>query len=176
VANGADSAHARSSARGWWVALAVIAIVVVDQLTKVWAVGSLADGPLNVIGDNIRFELTRNSGAAFSGFQGYTPILAILAIAITVVIARAVRKATDPWILVGLTLVLGGALGNLCDRIFRSPGFLRGHVVDFVAVGSFPVFNVADSCITIGAIILVVRTLFAEQANAKHAVADQNDE
>ena len=115
----------------------------------------------------MQFDLTRNSGAAFSRFQGYTPILAVVAIAITIVIARAVRKTTDPWILAGLVLVLGGALGNLCDRIVRGPGFLRGHVVDFVAVGSFPVFNVADSCITIGAIVLVVRTLFAEQAHVR---------
>jgi signal peptidase II len=167
VANGADSAPARTSARGWWITLAVIAIVVVDQLTKAWAVAALADGPINVIGSDIRFELTRNSGAAFSGFQGYTPILAVLAIAITVVIARAARKATDAWILVGLTLVLGGALGNLVDRVFRSPAFLRGHVVDFVALGAFPVFNVADSCITIGAVILVVRTMFSEQARER---------
>ncbi len=80
---------------------------------------------------------------------------------IAVFVARAVRHATDRWMLVGLVLVLGGALGNLVDRLVRSPGFLRGHVVDFVAVGSFPVFNFADSCITIGAILLIVRTLFA---------------
>ena len=62
-------------------------------------------------------------------------------------------------LVIGLMLVLGGALGNLMDRIFRAPGFMRGHVVDFVAVGWYPVFNVADSCITIGAILLVVRSL-----------------
>ena len=100
------------------------------------------------------FELTRNSGSAFSRFQGYTPVLAVLAIVIAVFVARAVRQATDRWMLVGLVLVLGGALGNLVDRFVRSPGFLRGHVVDFVAVGWWPVFNVADSCITIGAIVL----------------------
>ena len=60
-------------------------------------------------------------------------------------------------------LVLGGALGNLMDRIFRSPGFMRGHVVDFVAVGWWPVFNLADSCVTIGAILLVVRSLRARR-------------
>jgi len=168
VANGADSkTTSRLRARPIWIAVAVVTIVVVDQLTKAWAVAALSDGPINVIGDNIRFELARNSGAAFSGFQGYTPILAILAIAITVLIARAVRRATDPWIIGGLVLVLGGALGNLCDRIFRSPGFLRGHVVDFVALGSFPVFNVADSCVTIGAIILVVRTLMIDAKRPK---------
>jgi signal peptidase II len=74
---------------------------------------------------------------------------------------RSLRQATDRSTLVGLVLVLGGALGNLSDRLVRSPGFLRGHVVDFVAVGWWPVFNFADSCITIGAILLIVRTLLA---------------
>jgi signal peptidase II len=77
------------------------------------------------------------------------------------IIVRSLRQATDRATLVGLVLVLGGALGNLTDRLMRSPGFLRGHVVDFVAVGWWPVFNVADSCITIGAIVLIVRTLLA---------------
>ena len=58
-------------------------------------------------------------------------------------------------LVVALTLVLGGALGNLADRFFRAPGFLRGHVVDFVSVGWWPVFNVADSCVTIGAVLLI---------------------
>jgi signal peptidase II len=58
-----------------------------------------------------------------------------------------------------LTLVLGGALGNLTDRLVRAPGFLRGHVVDFVSVGWWPVFNVADSCVTIGALLLIVRSV-----------------
>jgi len=166
VANGAGEAHGaeRRRTRTLWVVAAVVAIVAVDQLTKSWAVAALADGPKQIIGDTVKFELARNSGAAFSGFQGYTPILAGLAIVITVFIVRAIRQATDKWMLVGLVLVLGGALGNLVDRLVRSPAFLRGHVVDFVAVGWWPVFNVADSCITIGAIVLVVRTLFAPAA------------
>jgi signal peptidase II len=85
----------------------------------------------------------------------------VLAIVITVFVARSVRHATDTWTQVGLVLVLGGSLGNLTDRLVRSPGFLRGHVVDFIAVGWWPVFNIADSCITIGAIVLIVRTLLA---------------
>jgi signal peptidase II len=142
---------------------AVLAIVAIDQLTKSWAVSALASGPKHIIDDTVKFELTRNSGSAFSGFQGYTPILVTLAIVIAVFIARAVRRATDPWIIAGLVLVLGGALGNLVDRFARSPGVFRGHVVDFVAVRWWPVFNFADSCVTIGAIILVVRTLFAHE-------------
>jgi signal peptidase II len=74
-----------------------------------------------------------------------------------------VRRATDRWVVIGLVLVLGGALGNLTDRLVRSPGFLRGHVVDFIAIGPWPLFNIADSCVTIGAIVLVVRTMFSRE-------------
>jgi signal peptidase II len=165
VGNGADNAVTPGvRARPLWVVAAVVAIVVADQLTKSWAVSALADGPQGLIGDSVKFELARNSGSAFSGFQAYTPVLATLAIVITVFIARAVRQATDRWVMIGLVLVLGGAIGNLVDRIARSPGFLRGHVVDFIAVGWWPVFNVADSCITIGAVLLIVRTLFGHES------------
>ena len=81
------------------------------------------------------------------------------AIVVTVVLARVLGRMTDRVLVVSLTLLLGGALGNLVDRCFRAPGFLRGHVVDFVSVGWWPVFNVADSCVTIGAVLLVVRSL-----------------
>jgi signal peptidase II len=148
---------------GWWVGLSVLTIVVVDQITKVWAVAALSDGPVGIVGDSIEFRLTRNPGGAFSRFQGVTPLLAIGAVIVTIVLVRVLRRTTDRLVVIGLVLVLGGALGNLTDRIFRSPGFLRGHVVDFVSVGWFPVFNVADSCITIGAILLVVHTLFARE-------------
>jgi signal peptidase II len=146
------------------VVAALCAIVAIDQLTKAWAVSALAGGPKHLVGDLVVFDLARNSGSAFSRFQGYTPVLAVLAIVIMVFLARSLRQTTDRWMLVGLVLVLGGALGNLADRLARSPGFLRGHVVDFVAIGWWPVFNFADSCITIGAIILIVRTLFAPSA------------
>jgi signal peptidase II len=162
VANGVAEtrSHSGSRARTVWVLLSLALIVTADQLTKAWAVSALADGPKHVIGDFLVLDLARNSGSAFSRFRGYTPVLAVVAIVISVFVARAVRQATDRWTLVGLVLVLGGALGNLADRLARSPGFLRGHVVDFVGIGPWPLFNVADSCITVGAILLVVRTLF----------------
>jgi signal peptidase II len=138
---------------------AIVAIVAVDQLTKAWAVAALSDGPVHVIGDTVEFELTRNGGGAFSRFQGMTPVLAVGAIVVTVVLARVLRRTTDTILVVALTLVLGGALGNLVDRFARAPGFLRGHVVDFVSVGWWPVFNVADSCVTIGAVLLILRSL-----------------
>jgi signal peptidase II len=160
VANGVAETRG-TRARTLRVVAALVVIVSLDQLTKAWAVSALDHGPKHAIGDFLVFEVARNSGSAFSRFQGYTPVLAVLAIVITVFVARSVRHATDAWTLVGLVLVLGGSLGNLTDRLVRSPGFLRGHVVDFIAVGWWPVFNIADSCITIGAIVLVVRTLLA---------------
>ena len=142
-----------------WVVVGIAAIVIADQITKSWAVAALSDGPIHVIGDTVELALTRNGGSAFSRFQGLTPVLAIGAIIVTIVLARVLRSATDRLLIIALTLVLGGALGNLIDRVFRAPGFLRGHVVDFVAVGWWPVFNVADSCVTIGAILLIICSL-----------------
>jgi signal peptidase II len=95
---------------------------------------------------------------------GMTWLLALIAIGVVVVIIRmAPRLRSTPWA-ISLGLVLGGAIGNLIDRIFRAPGFLQGHVVDFVSVFGpnaeyFPVFNVADSAITIGGISLVITAL-----------------
>jgi signal peptidase II len=140
---------------------AIASIVAVDQLTKAWAVAALSDGPVHVIGDTVEFELTRNGGGAFSRFQGMTPVLAVGAIVVTFVLFRVLRGMTDSVLVVALTLVLGGALGNLVDRFVRAPGILRGHVIDFVSVGWWPVFNVADSCVTIGAVLLIVRSLRA---------------
>ncbi len=145
--------------------IAVVLLVLVDQLTKAWAVHALADGPKYVIAHSIGFELTRNSGAAFSRFRGYTTVLAIGAIAVTVFLVRTMRRVHDAWTVAGLVLVLAGALGNLCDRIFRSAhhGFLAGEVVDFVKLGPWPLFNVADSCLTIGAIVLAVRVMLSSR-------------
>jgi signal peptidase II len=138
----------------------VLVVVALDQLTKTWAVHRLDSGPVAVFGTGIEFELSRNTGSAFSLFQGFTPLLAVLAVVIAVVLVRAVRRTDDRVTLVALSLVLGGATGNLLDRVIRSPGFLHGAVIDFVHIGNFPTFNVADSCITIGAVLLVVRAVF----------------
>jgi len=160
------SAGAERSGLTGWVIAGVLTIVVLDQLTKSWAVRALADGPKSIIGSTVELNLTRNGGSAFSRFQGITPILATGAVIITIVLVRVLRGTTDRVLVIGLMLVLGGALGNLMDRIFRAPGFMRGHVIDFVAVGWWPVFNVADSCITIGGILLVLRSLRAPPTEA----------
>ena len=134
----------------------VVGIVLLDQLTKAWVVASLANGPLSIIGDRVELRLSRNPGGAFSILTGFTPLLAVLAAIVAIVLVRVAQRAKDPVMVVALSLVLGGALGNLTDRLFRAPGFLRGEVVDFVRIGAFPSFNVADSAVTIGAVLLLL--------------------
>jgi signal peptidase II len=149
------------------VAVAVSVIVAADQATKSIAVARWSDVPQQIIGHDVELFVTRNSGSAFSRFQNLTPLLAVGAMVVAVVLARAARKESDRITLYALVLLLGGALGNLADRFFRAPSFLHGSVVDFVKVGSWPVFNVADSCVTIGAVLLIVRGLFPSDTAAE---------
>ena len=139
--------------------IVVVVVVVVDQLTKIWAVSSLDHGPVSIVGDTIELRLGYNTGAAFSLFGDYGIVLALVAAALVVVLIRMVRRTDDIWMIGALALVLGGALGNLADRVFRAPGFLRGAVVDFVHVDPIPTFNVADAALTVGAVTLVVAGL-----------------
>jgi signal peptidase II len=138
--------------------LAVAAgVVVVDQLTKIWAVSGLSDGPVRLIGSLLQLRLTRNPGGAFSLLTNLTPVLAVLAVVMVGFIVRTTRRTADVVMAYSLALVLGGAVGNLIDRLVRSPGFLRGEVVDFIKVPHWPTFNVADSAITIGVILIAAR-------------------
>jgi signal peptidase II len=155
----------------WLAPSIVLGVVVLDQLVKVWVVASLSDGPLSIIGNDVELRLTRNSGGAFSLFTNATVVLALLAIVLSIVLVRAVQRARDRLTVVALSMVLGGALGNLTDRLTRSPGFLRGEVVDYVRVGSFPSFNVADSAITIGAILLIIAA-FNDAAHARDSTSE----
>ncbi|MGY1947940.1 signal peptidase II [Nocardia asiatica] len=148
--------------------LLVLAAVVLglDLLTKTIAVARLTPGdPVPIIGDFARLSLVRNPGAAFSMATGMTWLLTLVAAAVVVGVVRIGRTLRSLGWAIGLGLVLGGALGNLMDRLFRAPGPLQGHVVDFVAVGWWPVFNVADSAIVCGAILLVVLTVLGFEPN-----------
>lgn len=152
-----------ASARGRAAVLFVVAAVVLalDILSKVLVVAEMTPGrPVPVINGTVRFAVIRNSGAAFSMATGMTWVLTIVALLVVAAIIRYGRKLTSAWWAIGLGLVLGGALGNLVDRIFRAPGPFEGHVVDFIAVGSFPVFNLADAGITVGAVLLAGLALF----------------
>ncbi|MCU1700545.1 MAG: lipoprotein signal peptidase [Mycobacterium sp.] len=152
----------RSSRRRLRLLLSVAAVVLaLDVVTKVLAVRLLTPGqPVPIIGDTVTWTLVRNSGAAFSMATGYTWVLTLVATGVVIGIAWMGRRLVSPWWALGLGMILGGALGNLVDRFFRSPGPLRGHVVDFFSVGWWPVFNVADPAVVGGAILLVGLSLF----------------
>ncbi|MFL0291186.1 signal peptidase II [Mycobacterium sp. SMC-18] len=142
--------------------LMVAALVLgLDVLTKVLAVKLLVPGqPVEIIGDTITWTLVRNSGAAFSMATGYTWVLTLIATGVVLGIIWMGRRLVSVWWALGLGMILGGAVGNLMDRFFRSPGPLRGHVVDFLSVGWWPVFNVADSAVVCGAVLLVGLSMF----------------
>lgn len=126
------------------------AVVAVDQLTKLLIVASLSEGSsVDVVGDVLRISHIRNTGAAFGVLRGLGGVLALVALVGVVVFAAILLRHPPAWAGVGAALVCGGALGNLSDRIFR------GSVVDFVDFRFWPAFNVADSAITIGAVVLV---------------------
>ncbi|MDO4911130.1 MAG: signal peptidase II [Corynebacterium sp.] len=138
----------------------IIIVAIVDQLTKIAILGSMAPGEIRpLIGDWFRFYLVFNSGAAFSMGAGFTWVFTLIQLAFVIVIAIYSPRITDTWSAVALALVAGGAAGNLIDRLFRAPGFFIGHVVDFISVGSFAIFNIADSCITIGVCLLIINLL-----------------
>ncbi|MFD5714273.1 signal peptidase II [Streptomyces pharetrae] len=130
---------------------------VLDLVSKMIVVEKLEhQEPIEVIGDWLRFEAIRNAGAAFGFGEAFTVIFTVIAAAVIVVIARLARKLYSlPWA-IALGLLLGGALGNLTDRIFRSPGVFQGAVVDFIAPKHFAVFNLADSAIVCGGILIVL--------------------
>ncbi|MEU4651183.1 signal peptidase II [Nocardia fluminea] len=154
---------AKPAGRRRLTTLLIIAVVLfgLDLLTKCLAVAFIDPGEsVPIIGDFARFTLVRNPGAAFSMATGMTWLLTLIAAAVVIGVIRIGRTLRSLWWAIGLGMVLGGALGNLVDRLFRYPGPLQGHVVDFVAVGWWPVFNVADSAIVCGAILLVALTVF----------------
>ncbi|MFB7500927.1 signal peptidase II [Streptomyces sp. NPDC056161] len=137
-------------------AVAVFAYVL-DLVSKMIVVAKLEHHPpIEVIGDWLEFNAIRNAGAAFGIGQAFTIIFTAIAAAVVVVIVRLARKLYSlPWA-IALGLLLGGAFGNLTDRIFRSPGVFKGEVVDFIAPKGFAVFNLADSAIVCGGILIVL--------------------
>lgn len=155
-----DASPARRNRRltGWLAAIAVV-VATADQLTKYWAEQSLTDrDPISVIGDLIELRLIYNSGAAFSIASGMTWLLTLVVAVVVVVIIRAAAKIGSRGWAVALGLMLGGAIGNLIDRLFREPGFPQGHVVDFIDYFGWFVGNVADIAVVVGAVLIGLLT------------------
>jgi signal peptidase II len=148
-------------------------IVLLDQVTKSWAVSALANGRVIHVVGSLQFSLGFNSGFAFSQGQGIGPLVGVFALIAVLFLLRAVRKATTQLSALGLCAIVAGAIGNIADRFFRGEGWLHGRVVDFIDLQWWPVFNVADSSITVGACALIAAMLM-ESRNGK--VVDKTDE
>jgi signal peptidase II len=135
------------------------AVLALDLVTKVLVVATVEPGEdIRLLGGLVYLTSLRNLGAAFSFAEGATILFSLIAVGVAVVIVRTARRLFSTGWATALGLVLGGAVGNLVDRIFRDPGFLRGGVVDFISVFApdgrvWPVFNVADSAIVCGGIL-----------------------
>ncbi|OEV09563.1 MULTISPECIES: signal peptidase II [Streptomyces] len=154
---GDEKAAPRGSRRvGVLISVAALAYVL-DLVTKLLAVAKLEHhAPIQVVGTVLQLDVVRNRGAAFGIGEALTLVLTAIAAVVIVVIARIARRLHSvPWA-IALGLLLGGAFGNLTDRVFRSPGVFQGAVVDFIAPTHFAVFNLADSAIVCGGILIVI--------------------
>jgi signal peptidase II len=145
-----------------WRSLYLTAWVVwlIDLGTKVWAVEVLSSrANVQIIGSFLQLTFVQNSGAAFGIGAGSTIIFTFFALAVLIVITRyALQITSKGWALV-CGLVLGGILGNLTDRIFREPSFLQGHVIDWIQIPNWPVFNIADTAIVFAAVVAIILTI-----------------
>ncbi|WP_432541205.1 signal peptidase II [Kineococcus sp. SYSU DK002] len=146
--------------RALWTVVVWAVVYALDQITKVLAVANLEPATAEpFLGDFLQFYLIRNPGAAFSFATGATWVFTVLAAAVVVVVVRMSRRLRSlPWAL-AFGFLLAGATGNLTDRLLREPGFARGHVVDFLMLPNWPIFNVADSSICVAAVFIAVLAL-----------------
>jgi signal peptidase II len=144
---------------------AIIAAIVLamDQLTKRWAVTELTGSAPHHVIWTLQWNLTRNSGMAFSQAQGIGPFIGIAALLVVLWLAWTSRVLTSRITAVAAGLIAGGALGNLADRVFRGDRFLHGAVIDFIDFQWFPIFNVADMAIDIGGAVFVLWTIFGHR-------------
>jgi signal peptidase II len=159
--------------------LIALIVVVLDQLTKWWAVTHLDDRDVDLVG-SLRLHLAQNTGMAFSKGTGLGPIIGVVALLVVVGLLVSIGRESSPLYTPAVGLIVGGAVGNLLDRMFRAPGWFRGGVVDFIDLQWWPIFNVADIGVTVGGVLLLLSTLKppARQSSpppvsAEHVVDDQ---
>ena len=145
------------------VVAVMLAIGAVDQGVKQLMLNWLEPGVAQpVIGDWFRFYLLFNSGAAFSMGENLTWVFTAIQLAFVLGALWFGPRMSSKWEALGVAMIAGGALGNLIDRLFRDPGFWYGHVVDYISVGNFAVFNLADAAITVGVVVFFVAALSSE--------------
>ncbi|WP_328462948.1 signal peptidase II [Streptomyces sp. NBC_00448] len=169
-----EAAPAPRARRRVAVLIGVAALAyLLDVLSKLWVVHSLENhDPVDIFGHYLRLDAIRNGGAAFGIGQGMTVVFTVIATGVIVVIVRLSRRLYSvPWA-IALGLLLGGAFGNLTDRVFRTPGGFQGRVVDFIAPEHFAIFNLADSAITCGGVLIVVLSFLGIEPDGKRQQRD----
>jgi signal peptidase II len=146
----------------WIGASAAVAVLVLDILTKGWAVSALSDGDDIHILWTLHFALIHNEGMAFSTGTNVGPFIGMLAVVVIGVLLLSMRKQNSLFTRVATGCIIGGATGNVLDRVFRGDGFMNGAVIDFIDLRWWPVFNVADIGIVCGAIALAYNMITAK--------------
>lgn len=172
----ADRPTTGSAAPRRIVGLVVTAVVALaaDQVSKALVVAHLEHhAPVTLVPGVLDLEVVRNGGAAFSIGAGATWLFTAIAAGVVIAMVRTASRLRSRVWAVTLGLLLGGALGNLVDRLVRSPGPLRGHVVDWIHLHHWPVFNVADSCITVGGIVAVLLSLLLVNLDGTRGTSDE---
>ena len=175
----ADGAHrpavpSRSRLILLFASVAVVAYAI-DVTTKVLAVQRLpGKGTVDLVGPWFGLHLTRNPGAAFSTGTAYTGALSVLSIVAVCVVLWVSRRLGSTLWAVALGMLLAGVAGNLTDRLFREPGPMRGHVVDFLRFPHWPIFNVADMCINVAAVLIVVQALRGIGVDGRRVSEDEH--
>ena len=157
-----------------------VTVLVTDTITKALVVATLSDrAPIRLLGGLLKLRITRNPGAAFSIGPSLTVVFAVIAVGVIVFILRASRRLQSLAWAVTLGLLLGGATGNLTDRLLRAPGPFRGYVIDWIQLPHWPVFNIADSCIVCGgllAVFLAVRGVSIDAGSDQQQQAPRPEE
>ncbi len=147
--------------------LIAMIIVLADQISKHWAVSNLSAAPARHVVWTLQWNLTYNRGMAFSSGTGLGPVIGLIAIGIVVVLLACVGKVPGRLPRVAAGFVVGGALGNVVDRLFRGDGWLRGAVVDFVDFQWFPIFNIADVAVNVGGGLFLLWSFVGQQPSAR---------
>ena len=151
-------------------------VILLDLVTKIWAVARLENQPeIKIIGEFLKFSFVRNPGAAFSFGTSVTWVFTLIAIAVSIAILIVSKSVTNRLWAIALGGLLGGAAGNLIDRIFRSPEVFQGHVVDFISVPNYPMFNIADSAVVLSAIAMVVLSFRGVDYKTPDAIPGNSD-
>ena len=152
----------------WRTPVAIAAgVVIVDQLAKHWAVTSLGSDRVIDLVWTLRFNLAFNNGMAFGQGRGLGPVIGVVATVVIVYLLVSLRDQSSRISTVGMGLLIGGAAGNLIDRLFRGDAWLNGAVVDFIDLQWFPIFNVADMAVNVGAGLLILGSILSARAHKR---------